>query len=643
MNCEQVEELLSAYLDDTLALGETFESATSLRLGIAAHLAECIQCSTAVADFRRFDLLISQLPRVSPRPALRDRIFSSPEYLELTGTDTFSITGIDRDETIPHHSVRHRITDHPHLVALPGGRSFPSTKPRIPSSGERPSRDTVLLPTPRKHTTWWLRLMQVTIAAAILFTLGIGGVIGWNYWTQQPATVKTPNGITPPAGLPVHAPLSTGMRYVFLRDGILWSSPADGSTVAQQLTSASVTVAADWVVSPPLPGRSAGDLLAYIDLQRAFVHTVRSDGQRDIVVPQPLLKSGVSPSSVWDTTTGAAILNSLTWSNDASMLAFVGDPTGTGQTNLYILTIATGAVHIVPLPIKGSASHPVWSPDDMRVAFEVTHNGAVSILDYNTQNQGLLVITGNIATLRYPNDTILTLDWSPDADAPTITWSVGMIGHVHSIWQRRVGSGEEASPQAITTGDYAQAIYSRNGHGGIGSWLLLTSLDGRAGNIWRLDITSGALPVALTSGKQVNFARWSPDGASIDYLDTISSGIGTLHIINATTASNLFTATGVAADPAPAWSPNNQQLVYSTGLQTVVVSLQSMQPTAKTQTLKLRGAASAFIWSTTSPHQLVIALTDEQQGVYLIDTQSNTSHQVDQSGIDGPLVWSEVP
>ena len=32
MNCEQVEELLSAYLDNSLALGETAESALQLKL-----------------------------------------------------------------------------------------------------------------------------------------------------------------------------------------------------------------------------------------------------------------------------------------------------------------------------------------------------------------------------------------------------------------------------------------------------------------------------------------------------------------------------------------------------------------------------------------------------------------------------------
>jgi len=88
---------------------------------------------------------------------------------------------------------------------------------------------------------------------------------------------------------------------------------------------------------------------------------------------------------------------------------------------------------LVPLPIKGSVSQPVWSPDGKRIAFAVSHNGVVTILDYNTQNHGLLNITNNVNVQGRANDTLLNLDWSPDVNAPAITWSVGYIGYVHSL------------------------------------------------------------------------------------------------------------------------------------------------------------------------------------------------------------------
>ena len=294
---------------------------------------------------------------------------------------------------------------------------------------------------------------------------------------------------------------------------------------------------------------------------------------------------------------------------------------------------------MVSLPMKGSVSHPVWSPDGIRVAFELTSNSATSILDYNTQNHGLLVITSNIKSQTYPDDTVLALDWTPDADTPAITWSVGVIGHVHSIWLRHVGFEETTAPQAIARGDYAQAIYSRNGHAGAGSWLLVTSFLGMATNLWRIDVTPGAYPTALTGGKEVNFAQWSPDGSQVDYLDRISSGVGTLHVVNVTTFADTLVAGGVTNEPAPAWSEDGQELVYNTAAQTVVVNLASK----KLQPLGLRGIASSFTWSATSPRQLVVAFNDGQEGVYLVDTQHNSTQKVDPENITGSIAWTEVP
>ena len=356
MNCEQVEELLSAYLDDSLAWGGTAESASELQSQIAAHLQGCIHCSTVLADYRRFDALLEQMPRAHPSPALRERIFSSPDYLELTGT--YNDTGFDKDLdlTVPNKNVRRDTPSRPQLVALPGGRHATPDSSSTSTTQTLPS----LQPRIQKHLKrWGLRAMQVTIAATLLLTLGVGSLIGWNLWMQNTRMVSSNSVITPPAAPAFGGPLPAGIYFVFLRDGSLWSTPADGTTKAKQLTPQHVTVAEDWVVSPPLAGRSAGDMLAYIDLQHAFVHTIRSDGQSDTAIRQPLLKAGISPSSVWDTSTGEAILGSLAWSKDGSMLAFVADPTGTGATNLYILSTEAGTVQMVPLPIKGSVSHPI--------------------------------------------------------------------------------------------------------------------------------------------------------------------------------------------------------------------------------------------------------------------------------------------
>lgn len=76
MNCEQVEERLSAYLDDMLNLEEHQE--------IVMHLQACPRCMMSLAELRQNDMLLAQLPRVSPHPMLHERLFSSFVLLEAT-------------------------------------------------------------------------------------------------------------------------------------------------------------------------------------------------------------------------------------------------------------------------------------------------------------------------------------------------------------------------------------------------------------------------------------------------------------------------------------------------------------------------------------------------------------------------------
>ncbi len=621
MNCEQVEELLSAYLDNMLAPEE--------RRQVSAHLQTCRSCAQALADYRRNDALVLRLPRVAPDAALRERIFSSPDFLELTGETLENASSAG--QTVPRLAARSPRRDtpgRPHLVAIPGGRStapHPTVKIEMPPARRRSRSGRALI---------------ATIAAALIMAIGLGAVAGVFVLSRQPSTGNHP-GFTPPAGLQP-GPLSAGMRVVFLRDNVLWSERADGTSAQpDQLTPANVNVSPGWVVAT-LPGRMTGNMLAYIDLKKASVHIIRSDGQEDTAINSPLLNASVSPASIQDTATWATISNSLTWSPDGTRLAFVADPTGTGQTQLYIYSTATGKTTRVVITMPGSVSHPTWSPDGARLAFEVSHQNATTILDYNTQINSTLTIADGIGATASAGQGVLTLDWSPDTEAPAITWSVGSIGHVRSLWVHHVGTDSSAGAQQIQVGDFAQAIYSRSGHAGAGSWMVITSIAGRAGDIWRIDVTPGAPFIQLTRGRQVNFAEWSPDGASIGYLDSLSEGVGAFHIVNTSTAIDATVASGVAYDPAPAWSVDSQQVAYSTGTR---IGIANAQSPGNPRYLTLKGVASTLSWSAsaTSLNHLVVAMNDVQQGIYFVDTQHNTTFLADKLGTDGPILWTVIP
>ena len=634
MNCEHVEDGLSAYLDNVLTSSERRE--------IAIHLQTCPQCMMLLAELRQNDILLAQLPRIHPHPVLQERIFSSPEYLELTGTtdNRFLLA----DEWTRPLAPRRIDSERPLLVALPGGRSsspLQATKsqPAPPPFSPRP-----VLPksTGSRRKKIVRKLWPLASVAVLVLLLGTLGLAGFLHARRTPATTNTMGAITPPAAAPGQSgPLAAGTRFVFLRDGKLWSTLVDGSSrQPEQLTPSGVSVAANWIVSPTQAGHTAGNILTYIDLQGARVHTIRSDGQEDTIIQQALLKGGSVPGSIWETATGQAILTSLTWSNDGSLLAFVGDPTGTEQTNLYLYSTETGEVQKVVLNVQGSVSHPTWSPDNTRLAFEVAHNGVVDILDYNVQSQGVLNLTNSAAAQGNATNTILSLGWSPGISTPAVTWSLGTIGQVSSIWIHRVGADGTVYPQLLLHGSYVQALYCQNGDNGSGSWLLIAAVTGEAGDISRLDLTPGANLVLLSQGRQVSFASWSPDGSSIFYLNTQTNGVGSGFIVNVATGATHTIATPVAVSPAPVWSEDSQQLAYSTGSR---INLINVQNGAQVVQLNLQGTPTSFSWSPTAGHQLVVALGDTVEGIYLVDTIQNTAQLLDHLGTNSQIQWTEIP
>jgi Tol biopolymer transport system component len=97
---------------------------------------------------------------------------------------------------------------------------------------------------------------------------------------------------------------------------------------------------------------------------------------------------------------------------------------------------------------------------------------------------------------------------------------------------------------------------------------------------------------------------------------------------------------GVVNDPAPVWSTNGQELMFSNGTRIGIVNLQVGN---RTLFLKLNGVASSFAWSVSSPHQIVVAVRDTSQGIYMVDTLNNTSQQMDKLAASGPIEWTEIP
>jgi len=102
---------------------------------------------------------------------------------------------------------------------------------------------------------WGLRILQVTIAAMLAHSGG--WKFDWlGYVAAKYTCCREYEAITSAAGPHYAAPFT---RYAFrvLRDGLLWSKPAMAVQQAEHINTEGLTVATNWVVSPPLPGRDA--------------------------------------------------------------------------------------------------------------------------------------------------------------------------------------------------------------------------------------------------------------------------------------------------------------------------------------------------------------------------------------------------
>jgi len=623
MSSEQhVEDLLSAYLDNALTQDEY---AT-----VAAHVQTCTSCNEILADFRYFDALLAKQPRISPTADLRERIFSSSEYKELVGeasrpnTPVQSLTNSAKNQqTVPQKKVQRAEISQSNLVSIPG---------TLRSTAQQETKANIRIPQHRSRQIQ--RLMQVMIAASLLLTVGIGSFIGWSLWHAQNKVTQDTHGILPPQDLRQGGPLPAGMRSVFVHDGSLWSAPADGHSQAVRLTPATVTVAPNWVVRPALPNSSAGNLIMYVNTRQGLLHVIRSDGQSDTAIQQPLLKDGASSS--WNTDVGSTILSSLSWSPDGTMLAFLAAPTGIPA--LYTYTVSTGQVQAIAVSGNGAVSHPRWSPNSIRIAFESTHNNVTSILDYNSQTHSILTVVQTVATASYPDDSVLTLDWATSNDTPAITWSVGSQGHIHSIWLRSVGVdiANENGAHILINGDYTQAIYSRAGDSGMGGWILIRSLTPTTDRLLTLALTSTFHE--LINGNHIQAIQWLSDGKHISYLALDASNTETLHSIDVTYGNDTLLASGVSSNPRPSWSPDGQRVLYSAGTHSFVADISG----DKTQ-LSLQGPASTFLWSTTVPYTAIVVLQNNGQGVYLCNTQNGKAILLSKSAVAAPIMWTQIP
>jgi hypothetical protein len=514
MNCEQAEELLSAYLDDALEPG--------LSEQVREHLETCEHCHAILEDYRRLDAELATAPMVAPDESLRERLFASDEYKALLR---------EQQEAADAPTEKsHRI-----IAAL---------RPNSPLWSK------ALLP------------IAAAVALALLLTvLARQGVLPYFSTASHPVSTTVPFSGPGQSG----APLAAGPRVVYLRDGRLWSAPEQGPGLAQALTPEGVTVGA-WAVSP-MDGASGARRVAYIDTKTNALHLIRSDGQSDKALS--VKASGglswspdgarlayyapgdndagilriVNADGSGDRVIGAdsATTTAAVWNADGTWLAWT--QTYPNAQSVWSYKVADNSSHQLatsadPQDTSATVAQLSWLPSALQptVTWSATHNGAITGVFSASA-------TGAAQRLTPVGATYRAADYTPAR-------SVG-------VWL--VASGKELSEVVATTPGLTSVASASDAVTAI-TW-------SPSGNVAAV-VTAGQLSLwspgrGLTpvENAQTSGAAWSADGQSFAY--AISDGAKMAKI-----SGGNISAPRLISDAAKittlAWAPDSKSVALAT-------------------------------------------------------------------------------
>jgi dipeptidyl aminopeptidase/acylaminoacyl peptidase len=185
----------------------------------------------------------------------------------------------------------------------------------------------------------------------------------------------------------------------------------------------------------------------------------------------------------------------IAWSPDGSELAFLSDAESSGQLQLCVANVTSGAARQLT-HFAGSLADPQWSPDGKMLALLLIENApraagplvamepAVGVIEETAFEQRLATVSaaGGAAKLISPPDMyVYEYDWSPDGKTFAAT-----AAH---------GSGDN-------------------------NWWIA--------QLYTLPAAGGEMKSILQPPLQINLPRWSPDGRSIAYIGGLMSDFGAI-------------------------------------------------------------------------------------------------------------------
>ena len=192
------------------------------------------------------------------------------------------------------------------------------------------------------------------------------------------------------------------------------------------------------------------------------------------------------------------------WSPDGSQLAFESNRDDTAKTEVYVLTVATGAVVRLTDDTGFADGQPAWSPLGNRIAFASDRDSARLDI-YLMDPDG-----GNVRRLTTDADNSAQPAWSPAGDR--IAFVSDRTGSPDIFVMDTLG-GNVVNLTNDGLVDLAPA-WSPNGL----KIAFHSNRDPAGFAIWVIDTTSGATPVQVSpSDPPCELPDWAPDGLRIAY------------------------------------------------------------------------------------------------------------------------------
>ena len=221
---------------------------------------------------------------------------------------------------------------------------------------------------------------------------------------------------------------------------------------------------------------------------------------------------------------------SLALSSDESRVAVVLTTGRPDNTDLWVLEAAGGRQVRLTFD-AGIDNSPVWSRDDLRVAFEGNREGAPTLrqkrVDGTTNEEALLALGVAIAPT----------DWSADGRYIAYVRTLGTAGST-DIWALPLFGDRKPIPLVQTRYDETNAVFSPDGR-----WFAYQSNETGQAEIYvqPFPSTGGTFQVSKNGGTQPS---WRRDGKELYFLSRdsqlMAAAVDTTHEFQAGTPAALF-------------------------------------------------------------------------------------------------------